>query len=149
MGRPRSVPDTGRRRGRSTMLKVASIMSRKLVTVPPECPMTRALEKLRESDLRHVLVVDHERLVGILSERDLMERPEPKGRTTAGAKRPTEVRDRMSVSVETVAPDEGVSEACRRLVDRRIGCLPVVDDGRLAGVLSESDFLRLYVRVQR
>lgn len=133
------------------MLKVGSVMTRKLVTVPPDCPVERSLGLLRERKLRHLLVVDRERLVGVLSERDLMEQPAPlpRRRSTAKAEHVTEVRDRMSVSLETVTAEESVSKACRRLVDRRVGCLPVVQDGRLAGVLSEFDLLLLYVRVCR
>ncbi len=133
------------------MLSVGSIMTRELVTVPPDCPVERGLWLLRERKLHHILVLDHERLVGVLSERDLVERPppSPRQRAKAGPDRATEVRDRMGISVETVTADESASKACRRLLDRRIGCLPVVRDGRLAGVLSESDLLRLYVCVCR
>ena len=132
-------------------MKVASIMTRKLVSVPPECSLERAHWLLREHKVRHVLVVERERLVGVLSERDLMERPEPSPRVrsrveTGGA---AEARERMSISLEIVAPDEPVLTACRRLLVRRIGCLPVVQDGRVTGVVSELDLLRLYVRVCR
>jgi len=122
------------------VLKIASIMIRKPVKVPPDCPIDQAFELLRKRSLRHVLVVDHERLVGILSERDLMDSP------GAGPRGAEAVRDRMSVAVETAARDEPVQDACRRLLDRRIGCLPVVHDGRVSGILSESDLLKLYVR---
>jgi CBS domain-containing protein len=133
------------------MLRVGSVMTRGLVTVPPDCPVERARWLIRERKLRHVLVQDHERLVGILSERDLMEHaaPLPRRRSTPNAERGTEVRDCMSVSVETVTADESATAACRRLLERRISCLPVMQDGRLAGVLAEADLLRLYVRVCR
>lgn len=132
------------------MLKVGSIMNRKLVTVPPECPVERAKWLMRERKLRHLLVAEHERLVGVLSERDLMEHPAPLPKRRKGA-RPAEVevRDRMSVSLETVTAEESTSRACNRLLERRISCLPVVQNGRLTGILSERDFLRLYVRVCR
>jgi len=131
------------------MLTVASIMTREPLAVAPDCTVERALEWMRERKLRHLPVLDQERLVGLVSERDLMERsrPEPRKRTKGAAPREVVVRDRMSVSLETVAPEDSAVNACRRLRDRRVGCLPVVRDGRLVGVLSESDLLRLYVRV--
>jgi CBS domain-containing protein len=131
------------------MLRVGSIMTRALVTVSPDCPVERALWLLRERKLRHLPVVDHGRLVGLLSERDLMERPEPPRRARGAPEQSTLVRDRMSASLETVTADESASLACRRILERRVGCLPVVQNGRLAGVLSEADLLRLYVRVCR
>lgn len=126
-------------------------MTRALVTVSSEAPVERALWLMRERKLRHLPVVDHERLVGMISERDLLERvdPAPRKRAKGEISRGVEVKDRMSASLETVAADESVILACRRILERRIGCLPVVHDGRLAGVLSEADLLRLYVHVCR
>jgi CBS domain-containing protein len=123
-------------------------MSRDTVAVPPACSVEIARRLLHDRKLRHVLVTDHERLVGILSERDLAE--SPGHRRAAAAPVPCEeVRERMSASVEIVTRQESASKACRRILERRIGCLPVVEDGRLTGVLTESDLLRLYVRVCR
>lgn len=130
------------------MLKVGSIMNREFVALAPDCPVERALDLMRERKQRHLLVTDHERLVGVLSERDLMARPDAAPRR-AGAGHAVEVRDRMSVSLDTVTADESLFRACRRLLERRIGCLPVVQEGRLLGLLSETDFLRLYVDVTR
>lgn len=134
------------------MLEVGSILSRELVTVAPECPVERAQWLMRERKLRHLPVVERGRLVGMLSERDLMERPKPAprhgraGRADA-EERGVEVRDRMGVSLETVRADESVRQAARRLFERRVGALPVVEEGRLVGMVSESDCLRLFVRV--
>ena len=138
-------------------LKVGSIMTRAPLTVPPECPVERAFALMRDRGLHHLPVVDHGRLVGVLSDRDLAEPAAPSPRMRGGADdggsgdadRRGLVRNRMSVAVETVAPDDSASKACRRLLDRRLGCLPVVTGGRLAGVLSESDLLRVYVRLSR
>lgn len=127
------------------MLTVGSILTRAPVTVTPEVPLERAIELMREHKLRHLPVIEHERLVGVLSERDLLERP-----LRAGARRGHEsVREHMSPAPETVRHDESAVRACRRMLERRIGCLPVVLGGRLAGVLTEGDLLRLYVRVAR
>lgn len=122
------------------MPKVGSIMTRALVTVLPDCPLERARGMLRERGIHHLLVTERDRLVGVLSERDLLQNP---------GEREARVGDRMIVSLETVSVDESASKACRRLLERRVGCLPVVHDGHLAGILSESDLLRLFVAVCR
>jgi len=133
------------------MLTVGQIMTRRLVTVSPDSPLERARWLLREHEIRHLPVVEHQRLVGVVSERDLMERPEAAPRRRGPGKPPpeTQVRDRMSISVETVALDESALRACKRLHERRISSLPVVSGSRVVGILSELDLLRLYERVCR
>jgi CBS domain-containing protein len=76
-------------------------------------------------------------------------RPEPPGRGAKNAARETLVRDRMSVSVETVAVDESAARACKRMHERRISSLPAVRGSRVVGILGELDLLRLYERVCR
>jgi CBS domain-containing protein len=132
------------------MLTVGSIMTRQPVTVPPGLPVESARALMHERRLRHVPVVSGERLVGLLSIRDLLEKLEPPtGRRRGQTGHAPQVRDRMSASLETVTVDESVLRACRRILERRVGCLPVMQGGRLAGVLSETDLLRLYTRVCR
>jgi CBS domain-containing protein len=48
----------------------------------------------------------------------------------------------MSATAETIGPDTDVRRAAEIMLDRRVGCLPVVEDGRLVGILTESDFVR-------
>ena len=128
------------------MLTVGSIMTRRVTTVSPELLLQDARTLLDEHRLRHVPVLERGRLIGVLSERDL----EPSARSRPeGDESKTTVRDRMSVCVETVSVDESASRACRRMLERRISCLPVVEAGRLAGILTELDLLRLFERVCR
>lgn len=133
------------------MLTVSQIMTRRLVSVSPESSLERARWLLREHEVRHLPVVEHDRLVGIVSERDLMERSQavPRRRGAEKSERETPVRDRMSVSVETVAVDESASRAAKRMLERRISSLPVVRGSLAVGILSEHDLLRLYERVCR
>lgn len=127
------------------MLTVGSILTRAPATVAPDATLELALELMRARRLRHLPVVEQGRVVGVLSERDLLEHP-----LAGGLRRDQErVRALMSARPETVPHDESAVRACRRMLELRIGCLPVVHDGRLAGVLTESDLLRLYVRVAR
>lgn len=131
------------------MLTVARIMTRRPVTISPDSPLERARWLLREHEFRHLPVVEGERLVGIVSERDLVERPGPRGRGAGEAARETLVRDRMNASVETVTFDESAARACKRMYERRISSLPVVRGSLVVGILTELDLLQLYERVCR
>lgn len=128
------------------MLTVGSIMSRAPLTAPADGSLERALELMHARKLRHLPVVEHERLVGLLSERDLIDRPLPTDPEQASA---AQVHEHMSAYVESVGSEDSVLSACGRLLERRVGCMPVVDDGRLLGMLGETELLRLYARVCR
>src|SRR5688500_13063542 len=85
--------------GETTMLTGRSVLSRKVVTADPCAPLARARELLAKHRMRHLPVVEHGRLVGVVSDRDLAGRPAP---ASGKKEHPTPtVRDRMSTSVET------------------------------------------------
>jgi CBS domain-containing protein len=96
---------------------------------------------MRRHDVRHLLVMKEERLMGMLSERDILEvlrsRAEP-----AWAIRTGEI---MTSALETTTPEADAAEAGILLVRRNIGALPVLRDGRVMGILCKSDFLRYVI----
>jgi CBS domain-containing protein len=53
------------------------------------------------------------------------------------------VKEVMTTQLVTVGPDAPIADAARAMVDRKIGCLPVVEDGKLVGILTESDFVQV------
>ncbi|HEY8369997.1 MAG TPA: CBS domain-containing protein [Thermodesulfobacteriota bacterium] len=119
-------------------------------TATPDMPVAEAYRLMRRGGFRHLPVVDGERLVGIVSDRDLPRaRPEVAAPDSAAAGDQTMarlvVRDVMSREVTTVDPDRPVEEAARLMLDLRIGSLPVVEEGRLVGILTETDLLRAWV----
>jgi CBS domain-containing protein len=97
--------------------------------------------------IRHLPVLEGAKVVGVVSQRDLF-------RSALGAAlafrdrdpqrlmRSLEVRDVMSAPAVTIDGGAAVQEAARKMVERKIGCLPVVEDGKLVGILTESDVLR-------
>ena len=113
---------------------VKAHMSGDPVAVSAETFAADAWRLMAERRIRHLAVVDAgRRVVGVLSRGDLAHLP------LAGKL----VRDLMTAEPETVLEGTPLAEAADRLADRRIGCLPVVDEsGRLAGLLSETDVLR-------
>jgi acetoin utilization protein AcuB len=123
------------------VLSVRDVMSTDLVTVGPGESARHAYEVMRDRRIRHLPVVDNDRLVGILSDRDL--RPVLLSPGLAGAA----VAELMSEQPTTIAPGAPVEDAASVLVVRKIGCLPVVEDGRLIGIVTETDLLAVLVEL--
>ena len=122
-------------------LTVRDIMMTDLVTVRPHQTAREAYRLMRDHRFRHLPVVEAGQLLGILSDRDL--RPVLLSPTLARAR----VRELMSEDLTTVSPATPVEEAASLLVVKRIGCLPVVADGRLVGIVTETDLLAVLVEL--
>lgn len=115
-------------------------MTPDVVTASPDTPVTEALELLRTHDIRHLPVMDGPRLIGVATDRDLRIALGPGG-TAAD----TTLADVMTPSPITVDPETPVESAAAILAEHRLGCLPVMEDGDLIGILTESDLLRAFV----
>ena len=122
-------------------LTVRDVMVTGPVTVRPHETARHAYRLMRDHRFRHLPVVEDGQLVGILSDRDL--RPVLLSPTLARAR----VGELMSEDLTTVGPDALVEEAASLLVVKKIGCLPVVADGRLVGIVTETDLLGVLVEL--
>jgi len=122
-------------------LTVRDVMATDLVTVRPHQSARHAYRLMRDHRFRHLPVVEDGQLVGILSDRDL--RPVLLSPTLTRAR----VGELMSEDLTTVVPDASVEEAASLLVVKKIGCLPVVADGRLVGIVTETDLLAVLVEL--
>jgi CBS domain-containing protein len=128
---------------------VRDLMRAPVATVAPETPAREAVRLLRARRIRHLPVVDQNgRLVGIVTDRDLRQavfHPAVQARlgSTGEAVGDLPVRELMTGAVVTVAPWADLREAARLMHERKIGALPVVEDGRLVGILTETDVLRV------
>jgi CBS domain-containing protein len=97
--------------------------------------------------IRHLPVVDGSEVVGVLSQRDLF-RSALGAALAFGIQRPQElmrmleVGDVMTTPAVTIEPEALVQDAARAMEEKRIGCLPVVEKGRLVGILTDTDILR-------
>jgi len=118
--------------------QVRDWMTRGPAIVADDCPIDGALARMRSADIRHLLVFDGDRLVGILSNRDL-------GRLAGGQGRipvmSDPVRRIMTENPVTVAPEMPVTAAARLLLESKIGALPVRDDDAIVGIFTLSDAL--------
>lgn len=129
-------------------LVVRDLMSVDLVTASPSDSVAHVRNLMYEHWVRHVPVVDGEgALVGLVTYRDLLRRSliERSDRPVWVEQEELEKLEADSVTqhiVDEVAPDTPIDEAGRLLLENKKGCLVVVDDGRLVGLLSEADFVR-------
>ena len=131
---------------------VRELMEREVVTLNAGDRLDLAEDIMQLGRIRHLPVVDGERLVGVLSQRDLLraaissllQLPRREEREWLASVAVSAV---MTTNVFSVAPDATVRSAVRVMIDKKIGCLPVVEDGKLVGLLSETDCLRQLAHV--
>ncbi|MEE9124487.1 MAG: CBS domain-containing protein [candidate division NC10 bacterium] len=134
-------------------MQVAGRMKTDLVQVSPSDSVRTAWALLREHRIRHLPVVEDDKLVGIITDRDV--RLVFPSALTSGqreqdphdALEKVMVQEIMTKQVITVAPDTSIADAARIILERRIGGLPVVQGSRLVGIITKTDILAVYVEV--
>jgi CBS domain-containing protein len=122
------------------MTTIRQILARKpeIYSIDPEATVLEALRLLEEKNVGALLVMNGELLVGIFSERDYARRMILQGRTS----RETPVREVMTSKVFVITPDTPSGECMMHMTDRHIRHLPVVEGGRVVGVISIGDVVR-------
>jgi CBS domain-containing protein len=106
-------------------------------SLPPDATVYSAMQMMADKDIGALLVIDHDQLVGVVSERDYARKVILLGR---GSKE-TLVSEIMVTSPTTISPDCSVDEAMRLMTTNRIRHLPVVCDGKILGVVSIGDLV--------
>jgi acetoin utilization protein AcuB len=128
-------------------------MSRNPYTIPAETPVDEALKRMREFHVRRFPVVNKAgKLVGIVAERDLLY-ASPSPATSLSIHElhyllsKLTVAEVMTKDVVTVTEDTPVEDAAKMMTDRKIGSLPVVRDGQLVGIVTETDLFKLFLEL--
>jgi acetoin utilization protein AcuB len=130
---------------------VRSIMTPEVIVVSPRTTIAEALTLSRRHRIRHLPVVEDGRLVGLVTDRDLRLAMPP-----IWADHHDELRamlhektvgDVMVEEIITVTPATPIEEAARLLHTHRIGCVPVMEDDRLIGIMTETDVLRSFAEM--
>jgi CBS domain-containing protein len=137
-------------RGRKTM-KVKDVMTRDVATLGVNDELSLADDIMKLGRIRHLPVVEEGRLVGIISQRDLF-KASLASAMGFGEKAKREfmktvaVKEVMVDRVTTTTPEASIGEAGRVMLEKKIGCLPVIKGNNLVGLITETDILRYYVR---
>lgn len=127
-------------------------MSQPVITVPPEMPIGDALQLMQREHIRRLPVVDNGRLVGIVSDKDLLH-ASPSDATSLSVWElhylvsKIRVQDVMTTNVVTVHEDTPIEEAAHLMVDNKIGGLPVVNNGNVVGLITETDLFKMLLEL--
>ncbi len=124
--------------------KLLAVKGNQVVSAGPETTVADCVHKMNKERIGAVLVVEGERPVGMFTERDVLTRILEKGRDPAT----TRLGEVMSKELACIAPSATVGEALRVITDKRFRHLPVVEGGKVVGMLSIGDLTRWLVRDQ-
>jgi len=133
------------------MTQLSEIMNRDMVTVDKHTSLRMARRILDQYRIRHLLVVEGKRLVGIVTDRDLRQAaPSSKSPLTLSERQEfmdeLKVLEVMSRKLITASSTTTIREAAKVMVSEKIGCLPVVDGNQLVGIVTQADLLEMLVR---
>jgi len=133
---------------------VADIALRNFIYASAETSLFDVARLMASARIRHLVLVDGDRLAGVLSYRDVQDfaAGRARGAGTSDALRASRAAELMRRDPITAAPGMTLREAARRMLAHRVGCLPVVEgappDARVVAVLTESDLLRAAFRLE-
>ncbi len=131
---------------------VGERMSRPVISVSPDTPINDALAMFKKEHIRRAPVIKDGKLVGIVSERDLLN-ASPSSATTLSVWEmnylisKVKVKNVMTKKVITVSRDTPIEEAARIMADKKIGGLPVVDGERVVGMITETDLFKVFLEL--
>jgi acetoin utilization protein AcuB len=128
-------------------------MSKPVVTIPPDMPIAEALNRMKVEKVRRFPVVNKEgKLMGIVSDKDLLN-ASPSPVTTLSIWEMNYLLNKITVSevmiknVMTVTEDTPIEQAARMMADNKIGGLPVMRDGGVVGIITETDLFKMFLEI--
>jgi acetoin utilization protein AcuB len=132
-------------------MKVRELMTGGPITVPPETPVFDARQTMLKERIRHLLVTENRRLLGIITDRDIRLNL-PSQATSLSVWEVNHLLARLTVSevmtksVIIIGPDQDARDAALLMLEHKIGALPVLDGAHLIGIITETDVLRAFAR---
>jgi acetoin utilization protein AcuB len=137
-------------------MHVRELMSNGVTTIGAGASCQEAVERMFQGKVRHLPVIEADgRMVGIVTDRDLRHQLFARGTFEHGERHVDEllrtipIREVMSSPVISVGPEEPLEAAARLMREDKIGSLPVVEDGRPVGIITETDLLRQICRADK
>ncbi|TKS53385.1 CBS domain-containing protein [Luteimonas yindakuii] len=128
-----------------TVRQVLESKNPEVHAIGPDAPVIDALRLMAEHGIGAVLVIEQDRLAGIVSERDYARKVVLSGRSS----QQTPVRDIMVGAVSTIGPDDTVPRCMQMMTDGRFRHLPVLEDGRVIGIVSIGDLVKAVIEDQQ
>jgi acetoin utilization protein AcuB len=127
-------------------------MSKPIITVAPDMPIVDTLNMFKREHIRRAPVVKDGKLVGIVSDKDLLNAsPSPVSTLSIWEMNyllsKITVSQVMSANVMTVTTDTPIEQAARVMADNKIGGLPVMDDGKVVGIITETDLFKIFLEL--
>lgn len=129
----------------ATVRQVLEEKGRTVWTIGPDASVYDAVALMAEKEIGALAVVQDGRLVGLITERDYARKVILKGR----ASKDTPVRDIMTTRVIYARPDQSVEECMAVITDQRVRHLPVLENGRLIGLISIGDLVKAIIAEQQ
>jgi acetoin utilization protein AcuB len=131
---------------------VSDWMTKKVYTVNLDDYLTDALVIMKEKGVKHIPVVKNGILKGIISDRDIKEYSPSKATSLDIYElhyllANTKIKDIVRTKVYTTTPDTPIEEAAMNMLDQKVGCLPVLDEAKLAGIISDKDIFHALVDI--
>lgn len=128
-------------------------MSRQPILAAPDLPISEALNQMKREHIRRLPVIDqHGKLVGIVSDKDLLQ-ASPSPATSLSVWEITYLLSKLTVSevmtqkVITVTEDTPLEDAARIMVDNKIGGLPVMRGDKIVGIITETDLFKIFIEL--
>ena len=136
---------------KSKVTLVRDVMTHKVATLERNDRLSTADNVMRLGRIRHMPVLEDGNLVGLVTQRDLFRGALLKALGYGSKAEQTmldtlAVKEVMATDLVTIAPGATLREAARIMVERKIGCLPVVENEKLVGILTEGDFVALVAK---
>lgn len=134
-------------------MKIKEWMTAKVISVSPETSVKEAFKLMKKNGFRHLPVMRGDKLVGFVTDRDLR-RPAiadvfKEWNDLYRLSDELHVEDVMITQVQTVKPDDDLLDCADKIVEKHIGAFPVVQDGKVVGIVTVYDFLRALVQERK
>jgi CBS domain-containing protein len=124
-------------------LRVSQIMTREVISIGESAVVTEAAKLMKDNSIGSVVVIEDDEVVGILTERDFLNKIVAEGLSP----RDVHVRDVMSMPVTTCTSDTPITTAVNIMREQKIRHLPIVDEGKLVGIVAGRDLTSLGWRI--
>ncbi len=132
-------------------MTVKEVLVKEVATLDVNDELSLANDIMRLGRIRHLPVVDGTKLAGIISERDLFRSSLAQalgygGQASRDLMKTLRIKDIMVKEVATISPETELCQAVKLMMEKKIGCLPVVEGDRLVGLITETDIMLQFLK---